>query len=309
MARHLAKGRGLSRKALAAVAGAAWSLLIAGMAWAAAGQPEPYQFGLQDPVTPVAEQIHWLNNVMMWVIGLITAFVMLLLIYVMLRFNSKANPTPSHTHHNTLLEVAWTVIPIIILVGVAIPSFKLLYFQYSFPKPDLTVKAIGSQWYWSYEYPDEAGVAFSSYMLQDAERTLVKAQGMEAPRLLAVDNEVVVPVNKVVHVLVTATDVIHNWTIPSFGSKIDAVPGRVTATWFQATRPGVYYGQCSELCGKDHAYMPIAVRVVSDEIYAKWLAARKAGGTDADQKARDIIKQAALETTSAATLALAQPSQ
>jgi cytochrome c oxidase subunit 2 len=184
------------------------------------------------------------------------------------------------------------VVPIAILVMIAIPSFKLLNLQYSYPKPDLTIKATGYQWYWSHEYPDQGIAAFDSIMLQDDERQALIKKGIQAPRNLAVDNEVVVPVNKVVHVLVTANDVIHNWTIPSFGSKVDAVPGRVTATWFKAEKEGIFYGQCSELCGKDHAFMPIAIRVVNDQVFGNWAAAMKAKDK---KKAKEIIEKATLE--------------
>ena len=182
--------------------------------------------------------------------------------------------------------------PIVILVLIAVPSFKLLNLQYSYPKADLTIKATGHQWYWSHQYPDQGGFAFDSYMLDDGDRQKLIDKGLQAPRNLAVDNEVVVPVNKVVHVLVTAADVLHNWTIPAFGSKTDAVPGRLTATWFKAEREGVYYGQCSELCGVNHAFMPIAVRVVSQETFDAWVEARKA---DDEDKAHEVLHKAELE--------------
>jgi len=180
---------------------------------------------------------------------------------------------------------------VLILVIIAVPSFKLLNLQYAYPKADLTIKATGYQWYWSHQYPDQGGFSFDSYMLDDEGRNELIEKGIDAPRNLAVDNEVVVPVNKVVHVLVTAEDVLHNWTIPAFGSKTDAVPGRLTATWFKAEREGVFYGQCSELCGINHAFMPIAVRVVSEETFNKWVEARKADDEDA---ANAIIHEAAL---------------
>jgi cytochrome c oxidase subunit II len=274
---------------------AALTVATAPAALAAYGRAEPYQLGFQDAATPVAHDIAWFHSMVLWLMVAVTLFVMGLLIYVMVKFNDKANPTPQHFHHNTTLEIAWTVIPIAILVFISIPSFRLLYGQYSFPKPDLTIKAIGVQWYWTYEYPDTKGLGFDSYMLADDVTAKMRAEKLDAPRLLAVDNEVVVPVNKVVHVLITAKDVIHNWNIPSFGVKSDAVPGRVTATWFKAERPGVYYGVCSELCGAQHAFMPIAVRVVSDEVFAKWLDVRKAGGKGVDDKARAVI-QATIET-------------
>ena len=219
--------------------------------------------------SPVMEEITWFHNFLLVLITVITLFVLALLIWVVLRYNERANPTPSKTSHNTMIEVIWTVVPIIILVVVAIPSFRLLFLQLDVPEPDLTIKATGYQWYWSYEYPDQDEMTFDSLMLTDDERT----EGQ--PRLLAVDNEVVVPVGKNVKILVTAADVLHNWTVPAFGVKIDAVPGRLNESWFRATKPGIYYGQCSELCGKDHAFMPIAVRVVSEDEFNTWLAEAK----------------------------------
>ena len=198
-----------------------------------------------------------------------TLFVLGLLLYVMVRFNAKANPEPSKTTHNTLVEVAWTVIPIIILIVIAIPSFRLLYFDRAIPDADLTIKATGHQWYWSYEYPDDDGMTFDAIMLEDDE--LKPGQ----PRLLATDNDVVVPVNRNVRIIITASDVIHNWAIPAFGMKMDAIPGRLNEAWFRATRTGTFYGQCSELCGVRHAFMPIAVRVVTEEEYAAWLVTAK----------------------------------
>src|SRR6185436_5686663 len=209
-------------------------------------------------------------------------------------FSEKRNPTPSRTTHNTLIEVLWTVLPVLILVAIAIPSFRLLYKQYSFPPPGLTIKAIGHTWNWTHQFPHQ-GLSLDSIMLQENARAEAIKSGMPAeqvPRNLAVDNEILVPVGKVVHVLVTSTDVIHNWTIPSFGSKVDAVPGRVTATWFQANKEGIYFGQCSELCGKDHAFMPIAVRVVKEQTFNDWAAALKARDR---KKAREIIRNAAVE--------------
>jgi len=289
---------------LGAIGATLVSGLTARVAFAGYGRGDPWQIGLQDPVTSIARDNVWFNDVVFWMMVAITLFVMALLLIVMIRFNSKANPTPSHTHHNTLLEVAWTVIPIAILVVIAIPSFKLLYAQYSYPKPDLTIKATGNQWYWSYDYADHKGVAFDSYMLKDDETQALRDKHVDAPRLLSVDNEVVVPLNKVVHVLVTSKDVIHSWAILSFAVRTDGVPGRVSSTWFKAERLGVYYGVCSELCGKDHAFMPIAVRVVADDVYAKWLDVRKAGGKGADDKARALI-QASISVPNQAVAAAA----
>jgi cytochrome c oxidase subunit II len=190
--------------------------------------------------------------------------VLALLVIVVVKFNSKANPVPSKTTHNTLIEVAWTIIPVLILVAVAVPSFRLLFLQLDIPKADLTIKATGKQWFWTYSYPDNGPFEFDSLMAAD-----------KMPRLLAVDNEVVVPVNKVVRVQTTAADVIHSFAVPSFGIKIDAIPGRLNETWFKATKTGMFYGQCSELCGKDHAYMPIAIRVVTEQEFATWVEQAK----------------------------------
>ncbi len=209
------------------------------------------------------------HNFLLVIITAITAFVLILLLIVMIRFNARANPTPSRRTHNALIEVIWTIVPVIILVAIAIPSFRLLFVQLDTPKPDLTVKATGKQWYWSYNYPDNGNFEFNSLIVD--EKDLKPGQ----PRLLTVDNEMVVPVNKVVHVLVTGADVIHSFAVPSFGIKIDAVPGRLNDTWFKATSEGLFHGQCSELCGKDHAFMPITVRVVNDTEFAAWVAAEK----------------------------------
>jgi cytochrome c oxidase subunit 2 len=249
---------------------AAILLCGSGAALASMGQPSPWQLGLQQSATPVMDDVVWFHNFLLYIIAAISAFVLLLLLIVMVRFNARANPTPSKTTHNTTIEVIWTVVPVIILVAIAVPSFRLLFLQQTIPPADLTVKAVGRQWYWHYEYPDSK-FEFDSYMLRDNERK----EGQ--PRLLAVDNDIVVPVNKVVRMLVTADPigVIHAFAIPSFGIKIDAVPGRLNETWFKAAREGVYYGQCSELCGKDHAFMPIAVRVVSDQEFSAWLEQAK----------------------------------
>jgi cytochrome c oxidase subunit II len=258
-------------------------LLIGGAAFAGSGQPSPWQLGFQQAATPVMENIVWFHDFLLWLIVAITIFVLALLLIVMVRFNSRANPTPSRTTHNTLLEVMWTLVPVIILVAIAVPSFKLLFLELTIPQADVTVKATGKQWYWSYSYPD-AKFEFDSLMLKDNER---KA---DQPRLLAVDNELVVPVNKVIHVQVIGSDVIHAFAVPSFGIKIDAVPGRLNETWFKATREGVYYGQCSELCGRDHAFMPIAVRVVNDRDYTAWLdQAKKKYATDDSRPATNLV--------------------
>jgi len=263
-------------KRLAAVAVAVMSVLAGGeKALAGIGQPTNWQMGFQQAATPVMDNIVWFHDFLLWLITGITLFVLALLLYIFVRFNARSNPTPSNTTHNTLLEVAWTLVPVVILVAIAVPSFKLLFLQQTIPPADLTVKATGKQWYWSYAYPDSK-FEFDSLLACDPQR--IKC---EQPRLLAVDNEMVVPVNKVVRVQVIGAEVIHAFAVPSFGIKIDAIPGRLNETWFKATREGVYYGQCSELCGRDHAYMPIAVRVVNDRDYAAWLdQAKKKYATD-----------------------------
>jgi cytochrome c oxidase subunit II len=291
--------RRLSKGTLAGLLAALGAGSLAAPALAGSGQPTPKQFTFQEAVTPVAADIHWMHDYVNAIIFIITAFVMVLLLYVMWRFSESKNPTPSRTTHNTTIEVLWTVIPVLILVAIAIPSFKLLYFQYTFPPPDLTIKATAHAWNWTHEYPDQ-GISVDSVMLRDDakegnERDAVIKSGIPAwqvPRNLAVDNDILVPVNKVVHVLVTSSDVIHNWTIPSFGSKVDAVPGRITATWFKATKEGIYFGQCSELCGKDHAFMPIALRVVKQQTFNDWAAALKARDR---KKAKEIIRAIAVD--------------
>ena len=311
---------------------ALFAVAVPTAAQAGLGQPSPKQVGLQEPATEVAAEIVKFHDFVNYIIIAIAFFVLVLMIWVCIRFSEKANPTPSRTTHHTGLEVAWTVIPIIILIVIAIPSFKLLYLQYAYPKPDLTIKATAHMWFWEHEYLDHDGFKITSNMIKDEE--LLKEQlgdagfaerykGLEgtalsrrlyvdaAPiykqkglvRQLSVDNEIAVPEGKVVHMLVTASDVIHNWTIPSFGSKVDAVPGRVTATWFKATKRGMFYGQCSELCGKDHASMPIAVRVVSQKVFDDWAAAMRAARSETNStrrrehinRARAIMRQAAID--------------
>ena len=269
-------------------AAALFSVLLTGGA-NAQGAPTPWQIGFQEPVTVIARQLSSFHDFLMIVITLISLFVMGLLAYIILKFNEKANPTPSKTSHNTKIEVIWTIVPILILLVICIPSFRLLFAQYTFPKADLVIKATGNQWYWSYEYPDQGGMSFDQLMLRDDDNNPIDGPNGE-PRVLAVDNFVVVPVNKNVEMLITASDVIHNWAIPAFGVRVDAVPGRVMRTWFNAEKIGTYYGQCSELCGKDHAYMPIGVKVMSEADYAAWLAKAKkeyASSEPAGKKAGD----------------------
>ena len=274
---------------LAAGAAAATALTGAG-AWAS--EPVPWQLGLQPAATPLMQNIDDLHDILLVVITLITLFVLGLLLYVMWRFRESKNPTPTRTTHNTVVEVLWTVIPVVILVLIAIPSFKLLYYSDTVPEADLTVKAIGHQWYWSYEYPDHGNFTFDATILADDE--LKEGQ----PRLLSVDNRVVVPVNKVVRVQVTADDVLHAWTIPAFGVKVDGVPGRLNELWFKAERAGVYYGQCSELCGVNHGFMPIRVDVVSVQEFNAWVSwAKKEYAAEDDGTAAPATRVAGLEST------------
>jgi cytochrome c oxidase subunit 2 len=250
------------------------------------GQPHPWQLGFQLPATPVMDDIVWFHSLLLWIIAAITLFVLGLLLIVIVRFNARANPVPSRTTHNTTIEVLWTVVPVLILVTIAVPSFRLLFYQLKVPPADLTVKVTGKQWFWSYGYPDQK-FEFDSLMVQDKDRK------PDQPRLLAVDNEMVVPVNKVVRVEVTGADVIHSFSVPAFGVKIDAIPGRLNETWFKAEREGTYYGQCSQLCGRDHAFMPIAVHVVSEKDYTAWLADAKKKYAATDDNAHPTAVAAA----------------
>ena len=234
-----------------------------------ANQPKEWQLGFQDAASEsMRDIINFHNGILLPIIIAISVFVLFLMIYTCIRFRASKNPNPSKTTHNVAIEVLWTLIPCLILIVMAVPSFKILYKQDTIPKAEVTIKAVGYQWYWGYEYPDE-NIIFDSYMIKDED--LKEGQ----PRLLAVDNEVIVPVNKVVKVLITANDVLHAWARPSFGVKSDAVPGRINETWFKAEKVGVYYGQCSELCGIQHAFMPITVKVVTEKEYKEWLSDAK----------------------------------
>ena len=234
-----------------------------------ANEPTDWQLGFQKSASKTMDDIVWFHDYMLLpVITAITVFVLFLIAYACIRFRASRNPNPSKRTHNVLVEIIWTLVPCLILIVMAVPSFKVLYSQDTIPKADVTIKAVGYQWYWGYEYPDE-NIIFDSYMIE--EKDLAEGQ----PRLLATDNVVVVPVNKVVKVLITANDVLHAWALPAFGVKRDAMPGRVNETWFKAEKEGTFYGQCSELCGIKHAFMPIEVRVVSDEEYQAWLEEAK----------------------------------
>ena len=279
--------------------GLATAILLPTAAFAEVGQPAPGEIGLQAGVTPIMDSITAFHNgLLIWIISAIVLFVLALMIYVMVRYNRRANPTPNRFSHNTLVEVVWVVVPIVILLVIAAPSFAVLSDQMTVPDgerkylgsdifswgdvevpaPALTVKATGYQWYWGYEYVDQE-VGFDSYMLNDAQLAELKPS---EPRLLAVDNELIVPVNTTVRVQVTGDPggVIHSWAVPAFGIKTDAVPGRLNETWFNARKTGIYYGQCSELCGKDHAFMPVAVRVVEQDEFDTWMETMQSGGID-----------------------------
>jgi cytochrome c oxidase subunit 2 len=271
----------LKRLNVLAPLGALLLLATTGSAFAAEG-PRPWQMVFRDAATPTMEKITEFHDLLFIIIVVITLFVLALLLYVAVKFNEKANPTPSKTTHNALLEVAWTTIPIIILVVIAVPSFKLLYFADKTKDAEMTLKVTGHQWYWSYTYPDHDGLEFDSNIV--AEEDLKKGQ----KRMLTVDNEVVLPVNTNVRLLFASDDVIHNWAVPAFGLKLDATPGRVNETWTRVTREGTFYGMCSELCGVSHGFMPINVRVVSKEAFKRWIieAKKKYASTDGDKSVR-----------------------
>ncbi len=248
----------------ARIISSAAATLVALAGPSSAAQPYPWQMSFQPAASPVMERIQWFNDLLFWIIVAITLFVLALLCYCAIKFNEKSNPTPTKTTHNTALEVIWTAVPILILVAIAVPSFRLLYFMDRTDKPEMTLKVISHQWYWSYYYPDHGDFNFTSNMIPAED--LKPGQ----PRLLSVDNEVVLPVDTNVRVLATSQDVIHNWAVPAFGIKIDTVPGRTNETWVRITKEGTYYGQCSELCGINHGFMPIQVRAVSKSAFVQW---------------------------------------
>lgn len=282
-------------KGLAAVFALACFVMIAGVGAVDAAQPLDWQLNLQESASPVMTKIHEFHTFILVIIVAIVLLVLALLIYCMARYNAGTNPNPSRTSHNTTIEVVWTVVPILILVIIAIPSFRLLFFEQTIPEADLTVKAVGVSWYWDYEYPDNGDFRFSSFMLETPEARSEKATvsgGVveDYPRLLAVDNEMVVPVNKNIRLIVTSDDVLHAFALPAFGVKKDAVPGRLNETWFRAERTGIYYGQCSELCGVNHAYMPIAIRVVTDEQFDAWVTAAADDVEEANRLLAGMLK-------------------
>ncbi|MEQ9116446.1 MAG: cytochrome c oxidase subunit II [Rickettsiales bacterium] len=245
------------------------SLIINVGAIASTGAPQEWQMGLQKAASPVMEKLNSFHDVLLVMCVAIVGLVFFLLAYVIIRFNKKANPVPSKTSHNVLIEIIWTVIPVLILIAIAIPSFKLLFYLDREPSTDMTIKVVGQQWYWKYQYPDHGNFEFDSYMIKDED---IKDGQL---RLLEVDNRIVLPVNKNVKVLITGGDVIHSWAVPALGIKTDAVPGRINETWLRITEPGVYYGQCSEICGVGHGFMPIAIEAVTQDKFDRWAAIAK----------------------------------
>lgn len=245
--------------------------LVWSMPALADGFPVDWQLGFQSPASPSAERLTEFHDFLLYIIIAIAVFVLLLLVYVVLRFNKKANPEPKQFSHNVLIEVIWTVIPVLILIVIIVPSFKLLYFLDRTDQPEMTLKVTGYQWYWGYEYPDHDGINFLSYMIPDDEIDASNGQ----KRLLSTDNVVVLPVDTNIQILVTAADVLHAFAVPALGIKTDAIPGRLNETWVRITKPGIYYGQCSEICGKNHAYMPVEIHAVSKQEFEKWLKKAK----------------------------------
>lgn len=250
-------------------------MVFSSPAWA--DKPVPWQIGLQEAATPVMHQLTEFHHTLLIIIFAIGIFVMLLLAYVIIRFNAKANPVPSKTTHNTLLEILWTAVPVVVLVYICIPSMRTLYYNETIENAEMTLKVIGNQWYWNYEYPDQGGIAFSSNIIPDEEIDPAKGQ----IRLLSVDNKVVLPVDTTIRVQVTGADVIHNWAVPAFAMKIDAVPGRLNEGWIRIDKEGTYYGQCSELCGIRHGFMPIQVEAVSKEAFNAWVAEKRPASAEA----------------------------
>jgi len=239
-----------------------------------AAKPEEWGLNFQDAASPMAERIHDFHDMMLWIIIAIALFVLVLLIWVIIRYNHKANPEPKQFTHHVMLEVLWTLVPIIILIFIAVPSFRVLYYNDRTETPEMTLKIIGYQWYWGYEYPDHGNIGFESLMVPDDEI----AEGQT--RLLSTDTQVVLPIDTDIQLLISAADVLHSWTVPAFGVKMDAIPGRWNEAWVNISKPGVYYGQCSELCGKDHAYMPIEIKAVSKEDYKAWALSQGASEED-----------------------------
>nr|WP_226573237.1 cytochrome c oxidase subunit II [Acuticoccus sediminis] len=299
----------VGRDAISRLGAVVLAVMLAGGA-AHADQPVPWGITFQDAASPIMGQIHWFEGYTLIIITIITLFVLALLLIVIFRFNAKANPVASKTSHNTMIEVVWTIVPVLILVAIAFPSFRLLYNQTNIPEPDITVKATGKSWYWQYEYMDEdyadAGPIISN-MLNEEQRAERKSSynltDAEAPRLLTVDYPLVVPVDAIVHVLATSSDVNHAVAMPAFGIKTDGINGRLNETWFRATAPGVYYGQCSELCGANHAFMPLEFHVLPQEQFDEWMTMAKEDPDAAnDQLIRWHAERSGIDTQKVASL-------
>jgi cytochrome c oxidase subunit 2 len=276
---HLKRAAGF-----AGLAGLASMLFAFVAAPAVAQQPEPWQLGFQQAHSPIMEQMATFHDFLLWIIFATSIFVMGLLLYAIVRFRESANPNPTKTTHNTLIEILWTVVPVVILFVIGFFSLPLLYATDDVADADLTIKAIGRQWYWTYEFPDHGDFSFDSFMIEDED--LKPGQ----PRLLSADENLVLPVGKKIRVLVTSSDVLHAFAMPSLGSKIDAVPGRTNETWFLIDEPGMYYGQCSELCGDRHAFMPLAIKAVPEAEFNAWITKAQArfGGADGDLAPRPV---------------------
>src|ERR1700719_2416764 len=261
---------------------------------AEAAEPKPWQFGMQPPATVVEERLSTFHDALLIIIALITAFVLCLLGWVIWRFNHRSNPVPSRTTHNTVIEMLWTVVPVLILVIIAIPSFKLMYYMDRVPNPDMTIKVTGHQWYWTYEYPDQNGLSFDSNIIPEADLK------PDQKRLLDVDNPLVVPVGTVIRVYITGTDVIHSWFVPSFGVQEYAIVGRLNESWMNVEHPGVYYGQCNQICGINHAFMPIKIEAVSKDDFQHWLGDAKKKFANKDEGGDAVRVAAASVATGAA---------
>jgi cytochrome c oxidase subunit II len=282
-----------TKRAARLVAVLALAAVIAALATTAwAEGPRPWELGMQPPATPVKDRLNAFHNELLVIIFLIAGFVMALLLYVIVRFNHRRNPVPSHISHNPVIEILWTIVPVLILVIIAIPSFKLMYYMDRVPNPDMTIKVTGHQWYWSYEYPDQKNLAFDSNIIQDAD--LKPGQ----PRLLEVDNPLVVPIHENIRVLVTSTDVIHSWFISSFGVQEYAIIGRLNESWFNVDHPGTYYGECNQICGINHAFMPIKIVALTKEDFQRWLAGAQKKFAQ-NQTGGDAVRVAALSAASA----------
>jgi cytochrome c oxidase subunit II len=287
-----------AKQALAVLAVAAIGITAASaIAWAEG--PRPWEIGMQPPATPVKERLSEFHDELLVIIFLIALFVLSLLLYVIVRFNQRRHPVPTRTSHNTLVEMAWTVIPVVILVIIAIPSFKLMYYMDRVPNPDMTIKVTGHQWYWSYDYPDQGDLSFDSNLIPESD--LKPGQ----KRLLDVDNPLVVPVDTVIRVYVTGTDVIHSWFIPSFGVQEYAIVGRLNESWMKVEHPGVYYGQCNQICGVNHAFMPIKVEAVTKDEFQRWLADAKKKFAHNEERSNGVRVAAVSAATGAAPLASA----